>query len=62
VKHHELLLENLSLSQVEEALSCLHLELEPQSPELQKLEPRDWLVLVGVLHQLMQEKQESSLH
>ena len=38
MKHHELLLENLSLSQVEEALSCLHLELEPQSPELQKLE------------------------
>jgi hypothetical protein len=61
-KYHRELLNKLSLSQLEEALRCLHNDQNPKDKVLQKLQVKDWGTLHELLVMLFKEKEESSLH
>jgi predicted amidophosphoribosyltransferase len=54
--------QKLQLPEVEEALACLYHHKEPEQQALLELENQDWVALAQLLHQLMLEKNQASLH
>jgi hypothetical protein len=58
----QLLLQRLTVEQVEEALTCLHWDRQPENSVLRQLEAQDWLLLATLLNGLMTEKQMYPLH
>ena len=61
-QEQELLLQKLSLPQLEEALMCLYQDSPPQDKLLRELKAQEWSLLQFLLNLLMYEKKSSSLH
>ena len=59
---YEHLVRKLDLPVLEEGLMCLYHHQEPHHPQLLELESQEWLVLAHLLHSLMSEKGQASLH
>jgi hypothetical protein len=47
---------------VEEALTCLHWDRQPENLVLRQLEAQDWILLATLLNGLMTEKEMYPLH
>lgn len=60
-RQHQVL-QKLTLTQLEEALTCLHNDLQPTNKELQELNPEEWISLACLLQMLWKERANSLVH
>ena len=57
------MLQDLNNSQLEQALTWLHSQVQTPPPEeLKQLNQMEWLLLTQLLHNLLEEKLQSPLH
>lgn len=57
-----LILSELTLEQVEQAMKCLYQQRKPQNEPLRSLSREEWSMLANLLTALLQEQGASTLH